>query len=356
MRQVDRLNERLPRALEDQVHLVEIGREEKEGGERCRGDRIPFGERLRRVADSIKLVGDGAHLLWCAAELSNTTSVVGDRPERVHRQDVGGGHEHADRCNGGAEDAELLKRDARKACGKSSLGAEPVRGEDRRRNGDRSHQRGLKTNSGASDDVRTGARAARLCDFTNRSIRAGRIELGDIDERHAGGEADQPSAEEPEPGVGVTGVQHHRAGECQTRCGEDSGCPVAAVQDVHWILFIVAAHEGHGHDRAEQPEGVHHEREEDPRLWVRPAHALRDLVGADAQDHCADVLGSSRLKEVGAAAGAVANVVTDEVGDHACVAGVILWDPLLNFSNEVGANVSSLGVDTTTELGEERNE
>ena len=80
---------------------------------------------------------------------------------------------------------------------------------------------------------------------------------------------------------------------------------------------------------------MHHEREEDPRLWVCPAHALRDLVGANAQDHRADVLGSSRLKEVGAAAGAVANVVAHEVGDHACIARVILWDPLLNFANEI---------------------
>ena len=101
---------------------------------------------------------------------------------------------------------------------------------------------------------------------------------------------------------------------------------------------------------------MHHEREEDPRLWVRPAHALGDLVGANAQDHRADVLGSSRLKEVGAAAGAVANVVAHEVGDHAGIARVILWDSLLNFTDEVGANISSLGVDTATELGEERNE
>ena len=355
IRQVDRLNERSTRAFQDQVHLVEIGREEQEGGKRCRCDRVPLGERLRRVADRVKLVGHGAHLLWCAAELSNTTGVVGDRSERVHRQDVGGGHEHADRRNGGAEDAELLKRDARKARGKSSLGAEPVRGEDRRRDGDGSHQRGLKTNGGASDDVRTGARSARLCDLTNRSIRASRIELGDVDECHAGGEADDASAEEPEPGVGVTRVQHHCAGEREQTSRDDGGCPVAAVQDVHWILFIVAAHKGHGHDRAQKAEGVHHEWEEDPRLWVRPAHALGDLVGANAQDHGADVLGSSRLKEVGAAAGAVANVVAHEVGDHAGVARVILWDSLLNFTNEVGANIGSLGVDTAAELGEERN-
>ena len=100
---------------------------------------------------------------------------------------------------------------------------------------------------------------------------------------------------------------------------------------------------------------MHHEWEEDPRLWVRPAHPLRNLVGANAQDHGADVLGSSRLKEVGAAAGAVANVVAHEVGDHAGIARVILWDALLNFTDEVGANISSLGVDTTAKLGEERN-
>ena len=67
----------------------------------------------------------------------------------------------------------------------------------------------------------------------------------------------------------------------------------------------------------------------------RPAGRLGDLKGADAQDHCADILGSGRFKEVGAAAGTVANVVADEVGNDGCVARIILRDTLLNLADKV---------------------
>ena len=77
---------------------------------------------------------------------------------------------------------------------------------------------------------------------------------------------------------------------------------------------------------------------------------------ADAQDHRADVLGGGRLEQVGAAAGAVADVVADEVGDHAGVARVVLGDARLDLADEVRAHVGGLGVDTAAELGEERDE
>ena len=40
-----------------------------------------------------------------AGHLGDAAGVVGDRAEGVHRQDVGGGHQHAHRRDGGAEDA-----------------------------------------------------------------------------------------------------------------------------------------------------------------------------------------------------------------------------------------------------------
>ena len=84
------------------------------------------------------------------------------------------------------------------------------------------------------------------------------------------------------------------------------------------------------------------------------AAAMR--VDADAEDHRADVLGGGRLEQVGATAGAVADVVADEVGDHAGVAGVVLGDALLDLADEVGADVGGLGVDPAAELGEEGDE
>ena len=76
----------------------------------------------------------------------------------------------------------------------------------------------------------------------------------------------------------------------------------------------------------------------------------------DAQDHGADVLGGGRLEEVGATAGAVADVVPDQVGHHGGVAWVVLGDPGLDLADQVGADVGRLGVDAAAELGEEGHE
>ena len=76
----------------------------------------------------------------------------------------------------------------------------------------------------------------------------------------------------------------------------------------------------------------------------------------DAEDHGADVLGGRRLEQVRAAARAVADVVADQVGDHGRVARVVLRNAGLDLTDQVGADVGGLGVDTAAKLGEQRHE
>jgi hypothetical protein len=129
------------------------------------------------------------------------------------------------------------------------------------------------------------------------------------------------------------------------------------VQDVHRVfVFAAADRELDRDDRGEQAECADDEREEDPAGRIGPAGLEGDGVDADAEDHRADVLGGGGLEQVGAAAGAVADVVADEVRDHARVAGVVLGDPGLDLADEVRPDVSRLGVDAATELGEEGHE
>ncbi len=64
----------------------------------------------------------------------------------------------------------------------------------------------------------------------------------------------------------------------------------------------------------------------------------------------------SGLEQVGAAAGAVADVVAHQVGDHGRVARVVLGDAGLDLADQVGADVGGLGVDAAAELGEQRHE
>ena len=158
------------------------------------------------------------------------------------------------------------------------------------------------------------------------------------------------------PAVVGAGVHHHVGDEGQADDRQDRRDPVAAVEHVHGVLVLATADEEDGHDRGQQAEAADDEREEDPRLWVGPAGDRGDGEHANAQDHRADVLGSGRLEQVRAAAGAVADVVTDEVGDDARVARVILGDARLDLAHEVRADVGGLGVDAAAELGEEGDE
>ena len=91
------------------------------------------------------------------------------------------------------------------------------------------------------------------------------------------------------------------------------------------------------------------------RALSQAASLMAKNRGADSdqgqgRDHAADV----GLEEVGTHAGDVADVVTDVVGDGGRVAGVVLGDARLDLADEVGADVSSLGVDAAADAGEQR--
>src|SRR5690606_4020433 len=61
-----------------------------------------------------------------------------------------------------------------------------------------------------------------------------------------------------------------------------------------------------------------------------------------------------RLEDVRAEAGDVTDVVTDVVGDGGGVARVVLGDAGFDLADEVGADVSGLGVDAAADAREER--
>ena len=87
------------------LELVEIRREEQERGERRGPDRVALGQGLGRVADGVQAIGLLPNRLGLLGHLDDAAGVVGDRAERVHRQDVGRRHQHPHRRDRGAEDA-----------------------------------------------------------------------------------------------------------------------------------------------------------------------------------------------------------------------------------------------------------
>ena len=89
------------------LDLVEVGREQQERRQGGRADGVALGQRLGRVADAVEDVGDVADLFGRLGELGDAAGVVGDRPEGVHRQDVGDRGQHAHRRDGRAEQARV---------------------------------------------------------------------------------------------------------------------------------------------------------------------------------------------------------------------------------------------------------
>ena len=68
-------------------------REQHDRGEHGRADRVALGDGLRRVADRVERVGDVADLLGHVRHLGDAAGVVGDRAERVERDDQAGQRE-----------------------------------------------------------------------------------------------------------------------------------------------------------------------------------------------------------------------------------------------------------------------
>src|SRR3990170_3506462 len=328
------------------LDLVQVGAEQEEGGQAGGGDGVALGERLGGVADGVQGVGDVTGALRGAGHLRDAAGVIGDRPEGVHREDVGSGHEHAHGGDGGSEHAAAEGRHPFD----TGFGAEYEGANQGEADGDGGSRRRLEADGGAGDDIGGRSRAGGFGDLADGAPGTGGVVLRDVDEGDAGADADKPAEEEPVPGV----PHHHLGGYEQPGHGQQRDEVVAVVQGRHRVAAgLAAGEEGHGRHAGhggEDAEGAEDKRED------HPLQVAGDGVDDDAEDHGADVLGGHGLEQVGATAGAVADVVAHEVGDHRGVARVVLRYPRLDLADEVSADVGGLRIDAAAELGEQRHE
>ena len=97
-----------------------------------------------------------------------------------------------------------------------------------------------------------------------------------------------------------------------------------------------------------------------PPMRQRIEHQVDHVVGCrrrrSSQHHGRHHGHRVGLEEVGRHAGAVADVVTDVVGNHRRVAGVVLGNAGLDLAHQVGADVGALGEDTAAETREDRDQ
>ncbi len=92
----------------------------------------------------------------------------------------------------------------------------------------------------------------------------------------------------------------------------------------------------------------------------RKRHHGAERAGALEEDRCQHHRGDSgdriRFEQVGRHAGAIADVVTDVVGDGGRVARVILGNSGLDLADKIAADVCTLGEDAATETGKDRDQ
>ena len=121
---------------------------------------------------------------------------------------------------------------------------------------------------------------------------------------------------------------------------------------------------GHPHrhdsdDRREHADAAQNQREHDEldreRARVLPVgrDKVRLLQRVCGEDDRGDQRHLVRLEDVGRHAGAIADVVANVVGDRRGIARVVLGEVLLDFADQVAADVSRLGVDTAADAHEE---
>ena len=205
--------------------LVEIGREQQEGGQRRRSDGVALGQRLRRVADPVQDVGDVPNLFGRLGELCDATGVVGDRPEGVHRQDVGHRGQHAHGRDRGAEQTWIDVARGQGRGQRRGLGAKEIRQTQGDRDDDRRDAGALEADGKARDDVGRGARQRGASKLLHRPPVAGGVVLGDVHEGDARQQAGQPGQREP-----VVAVEHDPHGADDADGRDDRHRPIALVQ------------------------------------------------------------------------------------------------------------------------------
>ena len=188
----------------------------------------------------------------------------------------------------------------------------------------------------------TGLRCRR--DLAHRAVLGRGVVLGDDDQRGGQCQADDGAGEQR------TGPLRHQAlgDEVERHAGEQRGHDHAFVEGVH-DLAAGDAHEEGADDGGD-------DRGRAQRQRIDRAIGARILHGQAAEQHGGDDGDGVGLEQIGSHAGAVADIVTDVVGDDGRVARIILRDAGLDLAHQVRAHVGALGEDAAAETREDRDQ
>ena len=165
---------------------------------------------------------------------------------------------------------------------------------------------------------------------------------------------DKASEDHPEEFERQLQEEHHRSGRHEHQGAGTEDARAQRPEQLRHGRGVTGTHEERAQDgrqdaNASDDQRQHRERAVEAAFGNAEGHSANRDQG-QCRDHRPDI----RFEQVGAHAGDVADVVTDVVRDGGRVARVILGDARFDLADEVGSDVSRLGVDTAADAGEER--
>lgn len=299
------------------------------------------------VTSSVKSISDVTDLLRETSHLGNATSVITDRSVDINSEASGESAEHTEGSKRNAEHVEEGEGEVHHECEE----------EDR--------DDGTLVSKGKTvDDVGGSTGLTGLGNLASGLVRVAGVELSDETDEASGPETS------PDAGAGVEPVTLEVAtvdtvnvevgGEGKVGDGEDShgsekgGDTDLDLEDLLDVRLLahggeVGGNEG-GQEAHEETDGGDHDGEHDSS----PAASAEARGGGGDDKGSAGSL-SKGAEEIRAHTGNIANVVTDVVSNGGGVTGVVLGDAAHDLAGKIGTNISSLGVDTTTDTAEESN-
>jgi len=323
----------------DSVGLSDSGDEGTEEGEGDKGSGSngeSFTDSGSGVTGGIELVSGFTDRFLEVGHLGNTSGVIGDGTVSVNGEGDGEASEHT---NG------------RK--GNSVHGGEVEGNEDGGTEADNWDDVGHVSEGESLDDIGSGSVFARLGEVLDGAVMVGGVVLSGGSNDHTGPESHHDATVKfPVGGVVDNSSEGHIHGDGEHVHGGDDGNghedggdnELVEELGINFLLESSAelAEEGHdntdGGDNDGEVDGV-------SSLDHREAGGGDDESGASRF--------SERSEEISSHSSDITDIVTDVIGNSSGVSGRIFLKSVSDFTGKIGTDISSFGVDTTTDSSEE---
>ncbi len=314
-------------------------REESESCQCSRTDRETFTDRCGGVTNSVEVVCACANFFTELSHLSDTTSVVSDGTVSINSE--------LDTC--GCEHTEGCDRDTVESC-------EFVSDQDRDNEDEDGTNCGVHTNSETGDDGGRRTCFTLFCDLFDGSVFIGSVDFAEFTDERTSEESEDHCDDDAvccdcQSTKEDLGWEEPSCDEERCDCHKDNCDRGSSIECFLWVSAFFCFDEVGTSDGDDDTNACEEEGEEDG--WeCHFAGVSGDRHGC-TEDHRTDDGADIGFEEVRTHTSNVTNVVTNVISDCCGVTWVIFGDTCFDFTDEVSTDVSSFGVDTTTNASEE---